>query len=46
LSQTSRINDQATGQANLLIPLDLISDQALRTSALKPNMIVYSNSVD
>ena len=27
---TSRINDRATRQANLLIPLNLISDQALR----------------
>lgn len=28
--KTSRINDQARRQANLLIPLNLISDQALR----------------
>jgi hypothetical protein len=30
LSQTSRINDRAARQANLLIPINLISDQALR----------------
>ena len=29
---TSRINDRATRQANLLIPINLISDQALRLS--------------
>ena len=35
--ETSRIDDQPMRQANLLIPLNLISDQALKRVGLAPS---------